>query len=175
MKRLIYPALMVMLITASAFTLVPPIGNWKVKEEAYVVLFKSRKVNGIFKGLKTDIQFDENNLSASSIRATIDATSINTGNGLRNKHARQGLAADQYPTITFVSTAIVKKGSGYEAQGKLTLRDVTKDIKIPFTFTRNAEGGVFEGTFPVVTAEYHVEKNGTPEQVDVQLTVPVLK
>ncbi len=165
---------MATIITSSAFTVLTN-DNWKVKEDAYTVKFTSKKMEGVFKGLKSDIHFDEANLSSSKISASIDAASVNTGNGMRNKHAKQGLGAEQYPTVKFESTSIGKTASGYEATGKLTIKDVTKEIKLPFTFTKNADGGVFIGKFPVVPSEYHVEKSGTPELFEIELNVAVTK
>lgn len=164
-----------MAIVASAFMLLAftaVSNNWKVKDD-YSVKFTSKKVSGVFKGLKTEIVFDEHNLAASKVVASIDATTVSTGNGMRNRHARKGLGADEYPVIRFESTSIVKKGSGYEAIGKLTLKDVTKQITLPFTFQRNGTEGVFSGSFSLKTKEYHVEKMGTPEEITVLLNVPV--
>lgn len=173
MKKMIYPALFATIILSSAFTMVTSINPWKIKEDSYTVQFTSKKFDGAFKGLKSDIVFDEANLNNSRISASIDANSINTGNGMRNKHARQGLGADQFPTIKFASTSIVKTNNGYEANGKLTIKDVTKDIKLPFSFTKTSQGGVFAGKFTVTPSEYHVDKSGTPETLEIQLNVPV--
>lgn len=147
--------------------------QWNVKEDSYTVKFTTKKFEGMFKGLKSIIRFDEQNPGASFISATIDANTVNTGNGMRNKHAKQGLEADKYPTIKFESTAITKTATGYNAQGKLTIKDVTKDIALPFTFTKTADGGIFTGKFAVVPAEYGVKKAGTPDLFDIELNIPV--
>lgn len=175
MKKLIYPALIAIVISTSAFTVVNNATSWSVKADAYSVKFTSSKMEGSFKGLKSELFFDENNLAASKLSASIDANTVNTGNGMRNKHAKQGLDAKTFQTVKFVSSAITKTANGYEAAGNLTIKDVTKQIKIPFTFTKNAEGGVFAGTFSVKPAEYNVTKGGTPEVLDFQLNIPVTK
>jgi polyisoprenoid-binding protein YceI len=61
--------------------------------------------------------------------------SINTDNNDRDNHLRSPdfFDATKNPDITFESTKIVKQGLGYEAAGKLTIKGVTKDVKIPFT------------------------------------------
>ncbi|MCU0429405.1 MAG: YceI family protein [Cytophagaceae bacterium] len=174
MKTFVYPVTMAILVFASAFTLVTS-NQWKVNGDNYSVRFTSSKMEGVFKGLKTDIVFDESNLASSSIKASIEAATVNTGNGMRNKHAQQGLGADQYASIAFESIAIIKKGDMFEATGKLTIKDVTKEIKLPFSFKRNQTGGVFEGEFKIKPAEYHVDKSGTPEELDIQLTIPVVQ
>lgn len=165
--------LLITLMVTAAFKMVNT--KWSVKEDSYAVKFTTSKFEGVFKGLKSDIQFDEANLAAAKINATIDVATINTGNGMRNKHAKQGLEADKYPTVKFESTSIAKTAAGYIANGKLTIKDVTKDISLPFTFTRTADGGVFAGKFNVVPAEYHVKKMGTPDLFEIDLNIPVTK
>ncbi len=164
-----------LVIGTSAFTLVNHATTWNVNEDAYSVKFTSSKFDGSFKGLKSELYFNENNLAASKLTATIDANTINTGNGMRNGHARKGLDAKKFPTVKFESTSIVKTSKGYEAIGNLTIKDVTKSIRIAFTFNQTADGGVFAGTFSVKPAEYNVTRSGTPEVLDFQLNVPVTK
>lgn len=175
MKQLIYPAMFVITLAASAFKVSSNTKFWRVKEDVYSVNFTSSKFNGSFKGLKSELSFDENNLSGSKIVASIDANTINTGNGMRNGHAKKGLDTKTYPTVKFESNAIVKSASGYEANGSLTIKNVTKQIKIPFTFSKTSDGGVFAGSFSVKPAEYNVTKSGTPEVLNFQLNVPVTK
>jgi polyisoprenoid-binding protein YceI len=174
MKKTIYPMLIAIVIGISAFTIINSL-NWKVKEDSYSIKFSGKKVEGVFKGLKANIVFDEVNPSNSKISATIDAASSNTGNGMKNKHVGQGLEADKYLTIKFESTSVIKKGSSYEAIGKLTIKDVTKEITLPFTFENKGGEGVFSGKFSVVPKDYNVTKMGTPDLVEIQLTIPVTK
>lgn len=173
MKKVIITAALGVFFMASAFTVLT--ANWKVKDENYTVKFTSSKMDGGFKGLKADLTFDETNLDAAKLVATIDAATVKTGNSWRDKHARQGLDAEKYPSIKFESEAVFKKGDAYVVLGKLYLKDVIKGIGIPFTFTKNATGGVFEGSFTIKPEEYHVTKMGTPEEVTIQLSIPVTK
>lgn len=56
------------------------------------------------------------------------------------------LAADRYPKIAFRSTAIRKAGDHFEAEGTLTIRDVTKPVKLTVSLRDGAEGTpVLEG------------------------------
>lgn len=173
MKKTFLFVAAVIVISASAFTVVN--NTYRLKDENYAVKFVTSKFDGVFKGLKTDIVFDENNLNGSRIKASIEANTVNTGNGMRNKHAMQGLSADQYANITFESTQISKTSSGYEALGKLTIKDVTKEIRLPFTFSKTADGGVFDGSFQVIPSDYNIDKSGTPESFNIQLNVPVIR
>jgi polyisoprenoid-binding protein YceI len=66
-----------------------------------------------------------------SIRATIDASSIDTGEPQRDNHLRSAdfLDAQRYPEITFKSTSIEPLGAGVsKVTGDLTLRGETRPV-----------------------------------------------
>ena len=174
MKKIIYPALIAIVFITSAFTVVNSV-NWKVKEDSYSIKFTGKRIEGIFKGLKTGIVFDETNPANSKISASIDASTANTGNGMKNKHTRQGLDVDKFPTIKFESVSISKKGTSYEAIGKLTIKDVTKEVTMPFTFANKGEAGIFSAKFSVIPKDYNITKSQTPDIIEVELNIPVTK
>lgn len=174
MKKIFYPTFMLILMASCAFAILE-IVNWKIKEDSYSVKFSGNKVEGIFKGLKADIIFDDQNLSASTISASIEASTVNTGNGLKNKHLLDAIDASQYPLIKFESKSISKKGSTYEAIGNLTLKGVTKEMVLPFSYERKGEEAIFSGRFKVVMKDYSISRGGIPDEVEVVLTVPVVK
>jgi polyisoprenoid-binding protein YceI len=103
--------------------------------------------------------------------------SINTGNGLQNKHAKsdEWFDAAKYPTIHFVSTKVAKTGAGYQVTGNLQIHGVTKPVTIPFTFKRTGAGATFAGTFTVNRSDYGIGKPGgeVPEPVKLDISVPV--
>lgn len=92
---------------------------------------------GQFKDYTGTIQYDAKDIAKSSVEVTIQAASIDTANTDRDNHLRGGdfFDAAKFPEITFKSTKILKQGLGYEALGKLTIKGVTKDVKIPFTLS----------------------------------------
>ena len=51
----------------------------------------------------------------------------------------------KFPKAHFLATRIVKTANGYEADGALEIRGVTRDTKVPFTFREATEGGVAVG------------------------------
>src|ERR1700710_668365 len=108
MKKLIYPIAALALLAVSAFTVVKS-QDWKISD-SYAVKFDGGDPSGEFKGLKGTISFDPNNLASSKFTTSIDVASINTGNGMKNTHAKseKWFDADKYPTISFTSGAITK-------------------------------------------------------------------
>lgn len=158
-----------LVISLSAFI---ALTTWKVKEP-YEVKFSGGKIHGEFKGLKANIEFDKTHPEASRISASIDANTIATGFFLKNSHAKDALDADRYPVIRFRSTAVTKNGSGFKAEGNLTLKGVTKPVVIYFTFEDQGRSGTFRGSFKFAPKTFSITHDGTPSELTISLTVPV--
>lgn len=158
--------------------------NWKVDEAKAKVNFSVKgpfgTVHGNFTGLKATIQFDPKESSGGSVSATIDAKTVSSGVGMRNKHLRteeEWLNTDKYPTITYKSKKIEKSGEGYKAIGDLTLKGITKPVEIPFTFTPQGGDGIFKGHFVIKREDYKLGKPGgsVGDEITIDLEVPVKK
>lgn len=103
-------------------------------------------VRGKFTDFKVDIVYDDKDISKSSVEAVIKATSIDTGIERRDAHLRTAdfFDVEKNPEITFKSSRIEKKGKGFIAHGKFTMRGVSKEIALPFTIngvTRDEKTG----------------------------------
>jgi len=137
------------------------------------------KVHGRLGGLKSLIQFDQDNLSASSFTASVNPKSIRTGIGLRNHDLQKEKFFDsnKYPLISFQSEKIQKTGTAYNAIGSLTIKGVTRPVQIPFTFTEKGNSGLFKGSFTIHREDFGVGNKGgsVGNDVDITLEVPVSK
>jgi polyisoprenoid-binding protein YceI len=176
MKKLLYPVSAIALLVASAFT-VAKFQDWKISDN-YSIQFTSDDPSGIFRGLKGTVNFDEANLADSKFDVSIDVSTINTGNGMKNVHAKSEKWFDvqKYPTITFVSKEITQTANGYEAKGDLQMHGVTKEIVMPFTFAKTANGGIFTSSFDINRMDYDVntaEPNHGAQVLRVDISVPV--
>jgi polyisoprenoid-binding protein YceI len=174
MKKFIYPAAAIVLIVASSFTVLIP-QEWKIASNASVK-FDGGDPSGEFSGLKGTVNFDPADLAASKFDCSIDVASINTGNGMKNTHAKseKWFDAEKYPTIQFTSSAITKTAAGYETKGTLTMHGVQKEVVIPFTF----ENDLFKGSLTVNRLDYNVntaEPNHGASTFKVNIEVPVSK
>ena len=176
MKQYIYPAVAVLILLGSAFTFAAT--NWQIAD-GYNIEFSSNDASGVFKTFKGTIVFDEQNPAASKFDVSIDAASINTGNGLQNKHAKSDEWFDvaKYPQIRYTSQKFVKAGTGYQVTGDLEVHGVKKATTIPFTFQKTAKGAVFAGSFTVNRNDFKLGKPGgdVGEQIKIDISVPVTK
>ena len=77
-------------------------------------------------------------VTGSSVSATIDATSIDTNNEQRDNHIRSADFFDvaNHPTWTFASTARARRRRRPALDGELTIKGVTR----PVTLSLEAEG-----------------------------------
>jgi polyisoprenoid-binding protein YceI len=91
-----------------------------------------------------NILFAPDNLAASKIDVTIDVTSLDTGDQERDDTLKGADLFDvkKFPQARFVATKFVASSAArFEAQGKLTIRNVTRDLKLPITFQTKTEQG----------------------------------
>ncbi len=93
------------------------------------------KVSGKFSSFTVSLEYDEKDITKSSVTAAIKAESIDTGIEGRDKHLRTPDFFDtaKYPEITFKSKSVKKKGKAFVAVGDFTMHGVTKEIELPFT------------------------------------------
>ncbi|CAL1516454.1 YceI family protein [Chitinophaga sp. MM2321] len=175
MKRIAYPIIAVLLVFVSAFTFITS-PQWKINN-GYSVKFEGRYADGVFEKLKGTIIFDEQNVSTAKFDVTIDVASINTGNRLKNRHAKgeSWFNTDKYPVIHFVSSSVTKEGAVYEAKGELEMHGIKKNFIIPFTFKNNGGNGVFTGNFKVNRSDFDigVPRGDESDFTKLQVVVPV--
>lgn len=150
-------------------------GTWTIDPVHSTVGFIARhmmvsKVRGKFGGVEGTIVTAENPLD-STATASIDLSSVDTGNSQRDEHLRSAdfFTVEKNKTMTFTSTGIEADGDGYLVTGDLSLNGVTK----PITFALELEGfgpdpfgGVragFTGTGSLSRKEWGITFNGVIE------------
>lgn len=174
MKKLFYPLAGFVLMIASAFTVIKS-QDWQIASNASVK-FSGGDPSGEFGGMKGIVSFDPNAPASSRFDVTIDVATINTGNGMKNTHAKsaQWFDAEKYPVIRFTSSAVTKTDLGYETKGVIEMHGVKKEATIPFTFNNN----IFTGTLTVNRLDYNIntqEPNHGAAEFKINISVPVTK
>ena len=95
-------------------------------------------VHGRFSSVSGTIVFDEKDPSKCSVEAVIKSDSISTDNEGRDKHLKSPdfFEVEKYPDITFKSKKVEKRGNQWVAIGTLTIKNVSKDIELPFEIAK---------------------------------------
>ena len=150
-------------------------GTWSIDPVHSEVGFSVRhmmvsKVRGKFNVFSGDIVTGESPFD-SSVTATIDLSSIDTGNPDRDAHIRSAdfFDVDTHKTMTYRSTGIRLDGDDYVLDGELSLRGVTKPVALNVElggFGPDPYGGTragFTATGEIKRSEFGVDFNAVLE------------
>jgi polyisoprenoid-binding protein YceI len=85
--------------------------------------------------------------TAGRLEVSVDVGSLDTGDGDRDETLRGSDLFDvaKFSQARFSAAQITRTASGYEAAGKLTIRGVTRDARVAFTFREASENGAAAG------------------------------
>jgi len=159
-------------------------GNWKMIPELSRITFQGTqtgdKFTGEFKRFSAVIQLDPNDLPNSHVEVTVDMASADAMDEQRNQAlpGAEWFGVSQFPTAVFRSDTIKRTADGkYEADGKLTIKDVTQDVVLPFTLDIDGdkarafgETSLMRNLFKVGTGEW---EDGKWVGLDVMVTFDI--
>jgi len=125
--------------TTTAPDLTALTGTWELDPTHTRVAFSAKHamvstVHGQFNVFGGELILDGDHPENSTVNVTIDAASITTGTDQRDAHLRSAdfLDVENYPSLTFVSTAIRHEGGDdFVLTGDLTIRGTTKSVEFP--------------------------------------------
>lgn len=187
MKKRVLAVVALLLVASFAFA-----DDYAIDKNHSHVAFSIRHmglsmVHGRFTDFSGTIHLDPNDTTKSSVEVVIKTASISTDQPMRDKDLTTSpdfFDVAKYPEMTFKSTKIEKRGDGYVAIGNLTIKDVTKQVEIPFTLTGPIVTGhagtrvAVEGSTKIDRQEYHVTKDPAPlvgDEVNIELSLEAQK
>lgn len=143
-------------------------GTWEIDPTHSTIGFVARhamvaKVRGGFSDFAGSLTLDGANPSISSAELAIVASSFDTNNADRDAHVKSAdfLDVEQFPTVTFKSTAVNQKGDDeFIVTGDLTIHGVTKPVDVKFELlgvSQDPWGGTrigFEGKAEISRKEF---------------------
>lgn len=149
-------------------------------------------VRGEFNDFSGTISIDSKNHAVTAVSMQVRVESIDTGIQQRDNHLRTAdfFNTDNYPLMKFESKKVKHiSGDNYQIIGDLTVKDVTKEVTVPFTFLGAGDNPMdpkqmvagYEGKLTLNRLEYNVgsgkffEMGVVGRDVDVTLTFEVLK
>jgi polyisoprenoid-binding protein YceI len=156
--------------------------NWKPVTAG--VNFKMKmlgtSVNGNFKGFSGILIFDPNDLANASLVGSVDASTIDTDNSLRDRHLKEKedfFNVEKYPKLKMKTTRIEKDGNKYVGYFDLTIKAITKNVKIPFIFKQEGDKGTFQGSTVINRRDWAVGGGtfGMSDTVTFTITINSVK
>ncbi|MBX2940768.1 MAG: YceI family protein [Cyclobacteriaceae bacterium] len=114
-------------------------GTWNIDQAHSKIGFNVThmmvsEVEGNFKQFEGKVISKSEDFNGAAVEFVAQVASVNTENERRDGHLRSDdfFNAEKFPTVSFKGT-LVKQGDNYKLIGKLTMRDVTKDVSFDVT------------------------------------------
>ncbi|HVI49062.1 MAG TPA: YceI family protein [Chitinophaga sp.] len=124
-------------------------------------------VSGKFTNFQVEAETDEEDFLTAKTKVSVDVDSVSTGNTQRDEHLRspEFFDVNKYRNISFVATKYesIDNDGSYALYGDLTIRDITKSIKLDVEF-----GGVVKDPWGNTKAGFTI--NGKINRKDFGLT-----
>ena len=145
--------------------------QWKIDNSHSEILFKVKHlmistVTGYFKNFNLEVETETKDFNtAKRIELTADIDSIDTNNAQRDTHLRSAdfFNAEAFNQLQFIGTKYEANEDGATLQGNLTIRDITKPVKLNVEF-----GGIVVDPYGQTKAGFTV--NGKISRKEFGLT-----
>jgi polyisoprenoid-binding protein YceI len=114
---------------------------------------------GKFGQFTVEMAYDPKNLAGSSMKVIVQVASLDTQDKDRDATlaGEELMDARQFPTAIYVASSFAPGAGGkVEAVGKLTLRGVTRELRIPLTIKPAAAGLELSGATSINRLDYGV-------------------
>lgn len=145
-------------------------------EVKFYINYAGATVEGKFYGFRGEFNFDPKDPGNSTLRASVDASTIETGIKLRDNHLRSGSFFDveNYPRIEMISREIIRLDDGtFSGEFDLYLKGITKRVKVPFTYTPEGNYNRFVGSFRIDRLDFGVGNRGLLMDSEVKISIDV--
>lgn len=114
--------------------------KWVLDPTHSEIMFKVRhmmitNVKGTFDSFSVDV--DGEDIRSAKFNVSIDAASVNTGNGQRDEHLKSAdfFDAENFKELTFSGTSFKQKEEDeFELKGTLTIKGISKEVKLEVEF-----------------------------------------
>ena len=90
-------------------------------------------VKGSFNGLSGTLTEHTTDATLSSVEASVDVSTVNTGDAQRDTHLKSAdfFDVEKFPTISFKSTSVIRRPDDeLEVVGDLTIHGVTRQVRL---------------------------------------------
>ncbi|GAA4906089.1 YceI family protein [Streptomonospora salina] len=149
-------------------------GTWRIDTAHSIVAFSVRhmmvsRVRGRFERFDAELTVPEDPMQ-SSVRATLDADSINTDNEQRDNHMRSAdfFETASHPQWIFESTGIRTSGEDLLLAGDLTVKGTTRPVELRLEFN-----GVTRDPYGLLRAGFHAETEISRSDFGVDIEMPM--
>jgi polyisoprenoid-binding protein YceI len=136
--------------------------RFRIEPGASEITFQatSRLMNadGRFHRFAGEVTADPRGLGGARVTLIVEAASIDTGITRRDNHLRSEdfFHVERYPTISFESVALEPAGPRVTVVGRLTMRGVTRKVRVPVDVEVTDQALVVRGEFALQRTDYGI-------------------
>lgn len=175
------------LVLLFAIAITAPAAEWRLDAGHSKIAFTAESRffggDGLFRKFDVKADVDEKALEKSSVAITVDVTSIDTNNERRDKHLKSAdfFDVEKHPTANIQIKDIRKISErDYEANADITIRGVTKPVKLPVKVVLFEEGRLrLRGTVELNRKDFGVSyssrMNPIQDMVEIRYEIGLLK
>lgn len=116
-------------------------------------------VDGKFRKFTAQLAFDPARPAAARAQFDVDLASVDAGSADADQEVagKDWFNTKAFPKARFVSTSVKPlSGNRYEVAGKLTIKNSTRDIVFPASFTPAGNTGAFDGAFTIRRGDFAI-------------------
>ena len=126
-------------------------------EVSFTIESSPKYTKGIFENFDVLFKVSEDDPTKSKLSVTIDVSSINTDNEMRDENLMDEdyFSLDNFPKISFQSNKIIKTDSSYLTRGIIDMMGLQNELSFDFIFkglgenNRQQKVAIFEGEFTI--------------------------
>ena len=139
---------------------------------------------GSFKQFSTELAYDDKAPSSGSLDVKVQIATIDTQDQERNDMLASAdlFDAQKFPLAQYTASKLARTASGgIEAVGKLTLRGVTRDLRLPLKIVPTTTGLELSGATAIKRLDYGVGQGdwksteGVGDEVKIQYKVALVR
>lgn len=161
------------------FLLLGPVGlSQTYSLESSAIKFEIKNagltVDGVFNAPEIELSIIDDDLSTMKLSGTVQAASINTGIGLRDKHLRdeKWFNVEKFPVIRMELIHLEKlEMQKYKGDFRLSLKGTTREVPVAIEVDRFNSKLKLTGTFKIDRRDYKVGSNSLLLSDEVNITV----
>ena len=165
------------LILAAAAPVPAEVTRFRIQPEASELTFHatSRLMNadGRFSRFGGDVTVDPADLNTARVTVRVEAASLDTGIGRRDRHLRSEdfFHVEKFPAIIFESLRVEGAGRRLLVVGRLTLRGVTREVRVPVDVSVAGKRLEARGQFDVKRTDHGMNYDSTVNPIGEQVRI----
>ena len=165
------------LTLAAVVSVQAEVTRFRIQPEASELTFHatSRLMNadGKFSRFGGDVAVDPADLTTARVTVSVDASTLDTGISRRDRHLRSEafFHVEKFPASTFESLRVEGAGRRLRVGGRLTLRGVTREVRVPVDVSVTGKRLDARGQFDVKRTDHGLNYDSAVNPIGEQVRI----